>query len=116
MQADSSDGVAKFSRKLSSLLTQNLCGHLALLRKLYLFHKLFTQGKVGVANGKVAVGCDGRRLFLKTLQMKEKNLEEMFEHFLFFREEGRNLNISGEKEIENSFKSELTSLKSLVAV
>ena len=32
------------------------------------------------------------------------------------REEGRNLNISGEEEIENSFKSELRSLKSLVAV
>ena len=35
---------------------------------------------------------------------------------LDLREEGRNLNISGEEEIENSFKSELRSLKSLVAV
>ena len=35
---------------------------------------------------------------------------------LDLREEGRNLNISGKEEIENSFKSELRSLKSLVAV
>ena len=35
---------------------------------------------------------------------------------LDLREEGRNLNISGEEEIENSFKSELRSLKRLVAV
>ena len=35
---------------------------------------------------------------------------------LDLREEGRNLNISGEEEIESSFKSELRSLKSLVAV
>ena len=35
---------------------------------------------------------------------------------LDLRGEGRNLNISGEEEIENSFKSELRSLKSLVAV
>ena len=35
---------------------------------------------------------------------------------LDLREEGRNLNISGKEEIENSFKSELRSLKSLLAV
>ena len=35
---------------------------------------------------------------------------------LDLREEGRNLNISGEEEIVNSFKSELRSLKSLVAL
>ena len=46
---------------------KNLCGHLALLGKLYLLQNLFIQGKVGVANGKVGVRCDGRRLILKTL-------------------------------------------------
>ena len=35
---------------------------------------------------------------------------------LLLREEGRNLNISGEEEIENSFNSELRSLKCLVAL
>ena len=35
---------------------------------------------------------------------------------LDLREEGRNLNIRGEEEIENSFKSELRSLKSLAAL
>ena len=68
MQADSSDGVAKFSTKLSSLLTQKPLWTLGSFTKT-LFHNLFTQGKVGVANGKVAVGCDGRRLFLKTLSL-----------------------------------------------
>ena len=35
---------------------------------------------------------------------------------LDLREEGRNLNINGEEEIENSFNSELRSLKCLVAL
>ena len=46
---------------------ENLCGYLTLLGKLYLLQNLFIQGKVGIANGKVGVGCDGRRLILKTL-------------------------------------------------
>ena len=33
------------------------------LRKLYLFRNVFTQGIVGVANGKVAVGCKTKYLF-----------------------------------------------------
>ena len=46
---------------------KTICGYLTLLGKLNLFQNLFIQGKVGVANGKVGVGYDGRRLILKTL-------------------------------------------------
>ena len=46
---------------------KTICGYLTLLGKLNLFQNLFIQGKVGVANGKVGVGSDGRRLILKTL-------------------------------------------------
>ena len=35
---------------------------------------------------------------------------------LYLRKEGRNLNVGGEEELENSFRSELSSLKSLVAL
>ena len=46
---------------------KTICGYLTLLGKLNLFQNLFIQGKVGVANGKVGLGYDGRRLILKTL-------------------------------------------------
>ena len=35
---------------------------------------------------------------------------------LDFREEGRNSNVNREEEVENSFRSELSSLKSLVGL
>ena len=62
---DSSDGVAKFSTKLSRLFSQKHLWTLGSLRKLYLFRNVFTQGKVhvGVANGKVAIGCKTKYLF-----------------------------------------------------
>ena len=50
---------------------KTICGYLTLLGKLKLFQNLFIQGKVGVANGKVGVGYDGRRLILKTLEYKK---------------------------------------------
>ena len=63
LQPDSSDGVAKFLTKLSSLFSQKHLWMLGSLRKLYLFRNVFTQGKVGIANGKVAVGCKTKYLF-----------------------------------------------------
>ena len=50
--------------KLSSLFSQKHLWTLGSLRKLYLFRNVFTQGKVGVANGKVAVACKTKYLFL----------------------------------------------------
>ena len=50
---------------------KTICGYLTLLGKLNLFQNLFIQGKVGVTNGKVGVGYDGRQLILKTLQLSK---------------------------------------------
>ena len=71
LQPDSSDGVAKFSTKLSSLFSPKHLWTLGSLRKLYLFWNVFTQGKVhvGVANGKVAVGCKTKYLFFYYLDL-----------------------------------------------
>ena len=52
---------------LLSLLTHNVDRYL-IYQKLYLFWE-FTRVKIGVSNIKVTVGCDGRRLILKTFNL-----------------------------------------------
>ena len=56
--------MAKFSTKRQVYSVKNIFGHLALEGKLYLFRNVFTQGKVGIADGKVAVGCKTKYLFI----------------------------------------------------
>ena len=53
--------VAKFLTKLSTLFSQKHA--LDSLGKLYLFPNVFTQGKLGVAYGKVAVGWKTKYLY-----------------------------------------------------
>jgi len=81
MLTDSSNGAAKIQVTFSP---KTLSWTLGSFEKA-LFILEFSQGKVGVANEKVAVGCDVRRLVLKTLSVGALVLSSFYLNTASFR-------------------------------